>query len=100
MLRKIRLWLYKLSARWALIIALADFTATQFKKRGLKSEKISYFGKIAAVADVFDALTTRRSYKPALSTFETLKIMKTFEGHFDPDIFSTFVLLMSKEETA
>lgn len=66
--------------------------------KGIGLKKISYFGKITAVADVFDAMTTRRSYKPALDTFKALYIMKNMEGHFDPDIYKVFVYLMGEQE--
>ena len=65
--------------------------------RGLTLVKISEFGRITAVADVFDALTTKRSYKPAMESFNALNIMKQMEGHFDPDIFEKFVLLMGEQ---
>ena len=63
----------------------------------LALEDISYFGRITAIADVFDALTTRRSYKPALDTFKALSIMKEMAEHFDPDIFKSFVVLMGEK---
>jgi len=62
--------------------------------KGIALKDIGYFGRITAVADVFDAITTRRSYKPALSTFKALYVMKNIEGHFDPHIFKSFVSLM------
>ena len=64
---------------------------------GLSLKDISYFGRIMAVADVFDALTTRRSYKPALETFKALSVMKNMEGHFDNNIFKSFVFLMGEQ---
>lgn len=38
--------------------------------------KIPFFAQIVAVADIFDALTTKRSYKEALGSFAALRIMK------------------------
>ena len=64
--------------------------------KGLKLNQISYFGRITAIADVFDALTTKRSYKPAMETFKALSIMKNMKEHFDPKIFMTFVILMGQ----
>lgn len=52
---------------------------------GLKGEDIPMEGRIVALADVFDALTSRRCYKPAFSMDETLGIIKESSGkHFDP----------------
>ncbi len=61
---------------------------------GLKGFEIPINARIFAVADVFDALTSARPYKPALSYDETMDIMKKGRGsHFDPDIFDGLVAL-------
>lgn len=66
--------------------------------KGLKNEDISKFARIIAIADIFNALTTRRSYKPALSTFEALKIMKhEMEGELDPELLKRFIVMMSEK---
>lgn len=62
--------------------------------RRLKGNEIHVYGRICCIADVFDALTAERSYKPSLSPFEALKIMKEqMIHHFHPEIFQSFVLL-------
>ncbi|MDO9631723.1 MAG: two-component system response regulator, partial [Humidesulfovibrio sp.] len=51
---------------------------------------------ICAVADVFDALTTKRPYKDALSNEQALEIMTRGRGtHFDATLFDTFVAHLS-----
>lgn len=68
---------------------------------GIKGEEISKFARIIAIADIFDALTTRRSYKPALGTFEALKIMKhQMEGELDPEMLKLFIYMMSEKKNA
>ena len=63
----------------------------------LKGSDIHLYARICSVADAFDALTTERSYKPALLPFEALSIMKEeMHAQFDPEIFKSFVLLMQK----
>ncbi len=53
--------------------------------RGLIGENIPLFGRIVAIADVFDALMTARPYKPAMPIDETLQVMGRNTGlHFDP----------------
>jgi HD-GYP domain-containing protein (c-di-GMP phosphodiesterase class II) len=48
-------------------------------------------GRIVAVADVFDALTNRRCYKPAFGLEEAKRILREGRGaHFDPDIIDCF----------
>jgi len=61
---------------------------------GLKGNEIHVYGRICCIADIFDALTAERSYKPSLSPFEALKIMKEqMVNHFHPEVFQSFVLL-------
>jgi len=60
--------------------------------RNLKGEDIPIEGRIVALADVFDALTTRRCYKPAFSIERTLEIIREGNGrHFDPMIVDAFM---------
>ena len=54
---------------------------------GLVGEAIPLSGRIVAAADVFDALTNKRCYKPAWSLEETLDYMRSESGkHFDPAV--------------
>lgn len=65
--------------------------------RGRKGDDIHPFAKVAGIVDVFDALTTRRSYKDAIGSYAALKLMKEGVGdHFDEDYFRQFVMLMGK----
>ena len=61
---------------------------------GLKGSDIHIYGKICAISDVFDGLTSYRPYKNEYSSFNALKILKNeMSRDFDPEIFSTFVQL-------
>ncbi|MBF0399770.1 MAG: HD-GYP domain-containing protein [Magnetococcales bacterium] len=63
----------------------------------LKGEQIHVYGRICCIADVYDALTAKRSYKEAMPPFEALKIMKNeMLHHFHREIFNNFVMLFSK----
>lgn len=65
--------------------------------QGLKGRAIPIFGRIAALADVFDALTSKRPYKEAYSFEEAVKIIKDSPGeHFDPDVVKAFLSRLSK----
>ncbi|HEX7118386.1 MAG TPA: HD domain-containing phosphohydrolase [Longimicrobiales bacterium] len=58
---------------------------------GLAGEAIPLIARILCVADVFDALTTARSYRPALTREEALRIMERDAGRLlDPQLFETF----------
>ena len=64
---------------------------------GLAGEEIPVEGRIAAICDVFDALTSDRVYKKAMPTDEAFELLSTEKGkHFDPDLLDLF--LTSKEE--
>jgi putative nucleotidyltransferase with HDIG domain len=57
----------------------------------LRGEEIPYVARILCVADVYDALTTARSYRPALPVHEALRIMEREAGMVvDPAIFAVF----------
>ena len=59
---------------------------------GLAGEEIPIGGRLMAVADVYDALTTRRVYKPAMPHEEAREIIVEGRGrHFDPDIVDAFL---------
>jgi len=58
----------------------------------LAGDGIPLYGRICAVADVWDALTMVRPYKSGLSSNDALRIMKEGKGtHFDPEIINVFV---------
>jgi len=60
--------------------------------RGLSKEDIPLAGRIMAVADVYDALISKRVYKNSMSHKEAMKIMKEGKGnHFDPVLIEAFL---------
>jgi response regulator RpfG family c-di-GMP phosphodiesterase len=59
---------------------------------GLAGEQIPLEGRIAAVADVFDALLSDRSYRPALRVTEAVDVMQDGRWtHFDPQIVDLLI---------
>jgi len=64
---------------------------------GLQGEAIPFAARILCVADVYDALTTTRSYRPGLTHARAAEIMRASTGQFDPDLLETF---LSWAETA
>ncbi len=59
---------------------------------GLAGESIPISARLMAVADVFDALITKRVYKPAMSYLEAGDIIVEGRGkHFDPDMVDAFL---------
>ncbi len=60
---------------------------------GLAGEDIPLEGRITAVADVFDALSSKRPYKPAFPLQKCFDIMESERGtHFDPMVLDAFLL--------
>lgn len=60
--------------------------------RGLRAYEIPLCGRIVALADVYDALTTKRIYKPAFDHDRARQIILEGNGsHFDPDVVDAFL---------
>ena len=60
--------------------------------QGLKGDEIPISGRLMALADVYDALTSKRVYKPPLSHAVAVDIIKKGRStHFDPDIVDAFL---------
>ena len=58
---------------------------------GISGRKIPLAGRIVALADVFDAMTSKRPYKDAFSIEKSNRIILQERGkHFDPDVVDTF----------
>lgn len=62
---------------------------------GLKEENIPLEGRIVAVADVFDALTSERPYKKAWSVEKSVVLIEEESGkHFDPQVALAFITIL------
>ena len=60
--------------------------------KGIQKEEIHIYSRIAAIADVFDALTSKRPYKEAWSYEDALNLIKEEKGkHFDPKVVEAFL---------
>jgi response regulator RpfG family c-di-GMP phosphodiesterase len=63
-------------------------------KAGKQGEEIPIAGRIVALADVYDALVTRRAYKSPWSEPMTLSYIKGQSGkHFDPEVVDAFLAI-------
>jgi putative two-component system response regulator len=80
-----------------------ELTATHHEKWdgsgypcGLKGEEIPLVGRLMAIIDIYDALVSRRVYKPPFSHAKAMEIItqgdgRVEPGHFDPDVLAAFV---------
>jgi putative two-component system response regulator len=65
--------------------------------RGLKGKEIALQGRMMALADVYDALTSDRPYKKAYTHEQAVEIIVKDKGkHFDPDLVDVFVSASEK----
>ena len=83
-------------------VAMASDVATYHHEKwdgsgyneGLKGEEIPLCARIMALADVFDALVSKRVYKEAMPVDEAFKIIQESSGtHFDPKLAEVFLEL-------
>ncbi len=59
--------------------------------KGIAGDKISLSGRLVAVVDVYDVLTSDRVYKKAFSHDKAVSIILEGKGyHFDPDLIDAF----------
>jgi putative two-component system response regulator len=64
---------------------------------GLRGEEIPIAGRIVAICDVFDALRSRRPYKPAWSLEDAITEISMQRGrHFDPELVDRFLPLAAQ----
>ena len=65
--------------------------------KGLAGEDIPIEGRICAIADVFDALTSKRPYKDAWSIEKTVDFLQSQKGkHFEPRLVDLMIEIMPK----
>ena len=62
--------------------------------RKLKGQEIPLLARVVAIVDVWDALTSDRPYRDAMSNEQAMDVIKSESGkHFDPEIAKTFLKL-------
>ena len=62
--------------------------------QGLKNDQIPLSGRLMAVADVYDALISKRVYKPPMSHEKAVEVIRAGSGtHFDPDLVEAFLAI-------
>lgn len=70
---------------------IAGYEQSDGRARPKKGDEIPIFGRLVALADVYDALSSKRAYKEKWDEAQVLEEIKTCSGtHFDPEIVETF----------
>ena len=67
---------------------------------GIQGDQLSLFGRISSIVDIYDALTTVRSYKKAFTPFEALSILKKNEGDYDNNLLREMVMMLGRQVKA
>ncbi len=63
---------------------------------GLFGKDLNIFGRITAIADCYDALTTRRPYKVAYTPFQALSMISKDSSDYDADLLKAFIKMLGK----
>lgn len=58
---------------------------------GLSRKEIPAYGRLIAIADVYDALVTDRPYRAGMSAYKAIDVMRSDEGHFDMFLLQGFL---------
>ncbi|WFR99724.1 HD-GYP domain-containing protein [Rhizobium tumorigenes] len=61
----------------------------------LSGRSLTYFSRLAAICDVYDAVTSTRPYRKPWSSGEALKWMIKRDGHFDRQLLKKFILCLA-----
>ncbi len=87
------------------LIVAQEMTAAHHEKwdgsgypQGLKGDAIPFSARLMALADIYDALRTKRPYKEAMSHEDAVRIVtqgdgRTMPEHFDPAVLQAFLLI-------
>ncbi|MBX3097326.1 MAG: HD domain-containing protein [Fimbriimonadaceae bacterium] len=64
----------------------------------LKDDEIPFLVRIASIADVFDAMTSTRSYRVGMPLEKVMRIIEedTQKGHFDPEVYEAFKRVVAR----
>ncbi len=69
--------------------------------RGLEQAQIHLYGRVTAVADSFDAMTTERTYQSAMRAFESISILRgRLREQFDQEIVDALIQMLAKSQRA
>ena len=63
----------------------------------LRGDQIHINGRIGAIVDFYDALTTERPYKKAFSPFDAFKLLSKFQDDYDKSLIKKFIIMLGKQ---
>jgi HD-GYP domain-containing protein (c-di-GMP phosphodiesterase class II) len=63
----------------------------------LKGEQVHLYGRIGAIVDFYDALTTERSYKKAYTPFEAFQLLSEVKEDYDQQLVKKFIVMLGNQ---
>ncbi|MBZ0107207.1 MAG: HD domain-containing protein [Candidatus Scalindua rubra] len=63
----------------------------------LNRDQIHINGRIGAIVDFYDALTTERPYKKAFSPFQAFQLLSEFQDDYDKELIKMFIVMLGKQ---
>ena len=66
----------------------------------LKGDQIHLYGRIGAIVDFYDALTTERPYKKAYSPFEAFQLLSEVKEDYDQQLIKKFIVMLGNQAKA
>lgn len=82
-------------AHWAILHHHERLSGSGYPDH-LKGEDINIFGKITAIADCYDALTSPRPFRKAYNPFEALRIIRNEKENYDINLLTGFIKMLGK----
>ncbi len=63
----------------------------------LKGDQVHRYGRIGAIVDFYDALTTERCYKKAYSPFEAFQLLSEVKEDYDQQLIKKFIVMLGNQ---
>ena len=63
----------------------------------LKGDQVHLYGRIGAIVDFYDALTTERAYKKAYSPFEAFQLLSEVKEDYDQQLIKKFIVMLGNQ---
>ncbi len=63
----------------------------------LKGDQVHLYGRIGAIVDFYDALTTDRPYKKSYTPFEAFQLLSEVKEDYDQQLIKTFIVMLGNQ---
>ena len=63
----------------------------------MKNAQIPLFGRITSIVDSYDSLISERPYKPPVTPYDALALLRKTQADYDQDLLSRFILMLGEQ---